>query len=163
MRIVRSARLARSLQVILLLALVLQPAAGRAQDLPQMGYDGLMDFVIAHQGKVVLVNFWATWCGPCIKEMPGLMQLREEISQESLVMINVSLDYDAKAVVKYIEKKKLNFPNYIASPDLMELLEIRAIPKMLLYDVDGMEVVSHEGYVPIEDLRPTIVELLPSQ
>lgn len=146
--------------LVLFLGGLFAPAA-QAQDVPRMDYDQLMDYVIEHEGAVVLVNFWATWCGPCLKEMPGLMRLREEVSPDQLDMIGISLDYDPKAVEVYLEKKNINFPNYIASPDLMELLQIRSIPKMLLYDTDGMEVVSHEGYVPLDELRPVIEEHLP--
>ncbi len=153
--------LKRVLAHALLVMLLACPLQARGADLPRMDYGQLMDYVIEHEGKVVLVNFWATWCGPCLKEMPGLMQLREEISHERLVLVGVSLDYDPKAVVDYLEKNKVNFPNYIASPDLMGLMQIRSIPKMLLYDIDGMEVVSHEGYVPLDELRPVIEEHLP--
>lgn len=128
---------------------------------PQMGYAELMDYVIEHNGAVVLVNFWATWCGPCLKEMPSLVQLREEVDKKRLEIVGVSLDYDPRAVAAYLEANELNFPTYIASSDLMELLQIRSIPKMLLYDVGGMEVVNCEGYVPLERLRPTIEEHLP--
>lgn len=151
----------KRIAAFLLLAVLMCPHNGAAGDVPRLDYDQLMNYVIKHEGKVVLVNFWATWCGPCLKEMPGLMQLRDEISPERLQIVGVSLDYDPKAVDAYLDKNKVNFPNYIASPDLMGLLQIRSIPKMLLYDTDGMEVVSHEGYVPLKELRPKIQEHLP--
>ncbi len=145
----------------LLLLLLLLPGRVLSGGVPQLDYQGLMDYIIAQQGKVVLVNFWATWCGPCIKEMPDLLALREAVDPEKLVIVGISLDYDPKTLDRYLEKKPLNFPTYIADPDLMQLLQIRSIPMMRLYDKDGMEVMRQEGYVPLEELRPTIDNLLP--
>lgn len=154
-------RVKQALAALLIALFSWLPGPARAAEVPRMDYDQLMDYVIEREGTVVLVNFWATWCGPCLKELPSLMHLREEISPERLDIVGVSLDYDPKAVAVFLERKQVNFPNYIASPDLMELLQIRSIPKMLLYDTQGMEVISHEGYVPLEELRPVIEEHLP--
>ncbi len=154
----------RSLGILALtLSLVLFATVCPAQktEVRRMDYDGLMDYIIDCKGAIVLVNFWATWCGPCLKELPGLMLLREEIPEDKLRIVGVSLDYDPKTFASYVAKKKINFPNYLAAPDLMDLLEIQSIPKMLLFDCDGMEIISHEGYIPLEELRPKIEALLP--
>lgn len=135
-------------------------AAQDGPNIPSIDYDGLMDLILQHKGRVVLVNFWATWCGPCIKEMPGLAALREEIPQERLAIINVSFDFSPQALKKFLAQKNAPFDNYIAGAELMDLLNIKAIPKMLIYDAEGFEVVNHAGYTPIEELRPKVQALL---
>ncbi len=161
LRFTRQFRLA----LLLVLALLAMPwgthaGAPEKPEIRTMDYSQLMRYIIDCEGSMVLVNFWATWCGPCLKEMPGLIKLREEIAEDKLHIMGISLDYDPKTYAGYLERNALNFPSFLAAPDLMKLLEIQSIPKMLLFDCEGMEIVSHEGYIPLEELRPKIEDLL---
>lgn len=157
----------RLLCLALLFGLLLASRSGGAPavaaedtEVRTMEYSQLMHYIIDCDGSMVLVNFWATWCGPCLKEMPGLIKLREEIPEDKLHIVAISLDYDPKTYAGYLERNPLNFPSFLAAPDLMTLLEIQSIPKILLFDCQGMEIVSHDGYIPIEELRPKIEDQL---
>ncbi len=125
-----------------------------------MDYDGLMRYIIAAKGKVVVVTFWATWCGPCLKELPGLMRLRDMLPRETVAFVAVSLDYDPAAMRAFLARRPLNFPAFLAGQDLMDLLRIQAIPRTMLYDANGLQVQNKEGYLPAEELEPLIQGLL---
>jgi cytochrome c biogenesis protein CcmG, thiol:disulfide interchange protein DsbE len=62
------------------------------------------------RGRVVLVNFWATWCPPCVQEMPSLERLHQALGPEGLVVIGVSVDQDEKAVTDFVARFGLSFP-----------------------------------------------------
>jgi len=62
------------------------------------------------RGKVTLVNFWATWCAPCVAEMPSLEALHEAVGPEGLVVVGVAVDDTAKDVDQFVEEKKIRFP-----------------------------------------------------
>lgn len=131
-----------------------------ADAVQRMDYGQLMQYILDAEGRVVLVNFWATWCGPCLKEMPYLKKMREDVPEDELAMAGVSLDFDPKAVQKYLEKNPLNFDVFIASADIMDLMEVQSIPATMLYDAKGMQVFEHKGFFPPEELRKEVHKLL---
>lgn len=63
-------------------------------------------------GKVVVLNFWASWCGPCVEETPGLIALQQRIASRNGVVLGVSVDEDEAAYEKFIRDQHLNFPTY---------------------------------------------------
>lgn len=127
----------------------------------RLDYDGLMDRIAQAKGRVAVVAFWATWCGPCLKEMPELRQLRQEVPQDVLEIIAVSFDYDEAAHAAWLARNPLRFPAYLASPELMGLLDIKSIPRTLLFDASGLAILQHEGYLPPDVLRQKLREILP--
>jgi thiol-disulfide isomerase/thioredoxin len=111
------------------------------------------------EARVVVVNFWSTWCGPCRKEIPGLIELRWEYPEDELVIIGVSLDYNTGTVTAFDEKLGINYPVYIGGRDVMEDYEISAIPKHMIYNENGLAEV-HEGYMPTRVLKKLIENML---
>jgi len=111
------------------------------------------------RGKVVLVNFWASWCSPCKMEMPHLMELRRRFSDQDLVMIGVSVDFDAQAAEEYSAKAGLNFPQYHAGDDVMDAFKVSAIPKTMVWDRQGRLVIQHVGPVTLDGLSEGIGKL----
>jgi peroxiredoxin len=63
-----------------------------------------------HRGQVVVVNFWATWCPPCVEETPSLQKFAEEMSKESVAVIGVSVDQDQTALRQFVAEHQLSFP-----------------------------------------------------
>ena len=97
-------------------------------DLPQSpGSGGVLDFIYArdlppllerHRGKVVLVNFWATWCGPCIHEIPALLHLREKLDPSRFALIAISVDdpMDSSWLVpEFIENRFPQWNSYLSA------------------------------------------------
>jgi peroxiredoxin len=89
------------------------------------------------RGKVVLVNFWATWCPPCRKEMPDLETLYERFSAKGFVVLGIS-DEDAAKVVPFIGERKLTFPVLLdPGRKVNEMFVVEGIPKSFVYDREG--------------------------
>lgn len=105
------------------------------------------------QGKVVVINFWATWCPPCRKEMPDLQALWESYKgQEDVAFIIASVDQDMEKVRPYIEANKYAFPVYYAGA-AGQAYQVRSIPSTYVIDKTGMIQYVHVGYRPdIKDI-----------
>ncbi len=89
------------------------------------------------RGKVVLVNFWATWCPPCRKEMPDLETLFERFSSKGLVVLGISDEETAK-VEPFIRERKLSFPVLLdPGRKVNEMFIVEGIPKSFVYDREG--------------------------
>ena len=89
------------------------------------------------RGKVVLVNFWATWCPPCRKEMPDLETLYNRFGQQGLVILGIS-DEDAATVSPFIAKQGTSYPILLdPGRKVNELFQIEGIPKTFIYGRDG--------------------------
>lgn len=64
------------------------------------------------EGKTLLINFWATWCAPCRKEMPGLQKLNDDLDPKRFVVIGVSVDEDSNLIREFMLQHEINFPNF---------------------------------------------------
>ena len=88
-------------------------------------------------GKVVVVNFWATWCPPCRKEMPDLETLYKRFKDEGLVILAIS-DEDHGEVKSFVEREKVSYPILLdPGRKVNELFEVEGIPKSFVYDRTG--------------------------
>jgi peroxiredoxin len=102
----------------------------------------------ALQGKVVLLNFWATWCGGCQVEIPWFVQFQTTYKSRGLAVIGISMDDDGwKSVKPYIERKKVNYAIVIGNDELRKSYGLGFMPMTLLIDRDGKIAVSHVGLV----------------
>ena len=89
------------------------------------------------KGKVVLLNFWATWCPPCRKEMPDLETLYQRFASQGLVILGVSNEEAAK-IKPFIEQQKVTYPVLLdPGRKVNELFQIEGIPKTFIYDREG--------------------------
>ena len=92
----------------------------------------------AQRGKPVLVNFWATWCGPCREEMPAMERLYLKHRARGFVLLAVSVDSDATLVKPFLDKLKLTFPVTLDTKmDLANVYGVRALPASFLIDRNG--------------------------
>lgn len=101
-----------------------------------------------YKGKVVLVNFWATWCAPCVKEMPSLDKLQGEIGKDRFAILPLSLDGPSRPKVKpfYEEKKLANLGIFFdKNKKAMQSLDVSVLPTSILVDKDGREIARLEG------------------
>ncbi|MFZ5997707.1 MAG: peroxiredoxin family protein [Nitrospirota bacterium] len=94
------------------------------------------------KGKVVLLNFWATWCGPCKAEMPALNKLYLELKEKGFVILAVSLDTAEKPVKSFIAEKKLAFPVLMDSDKELSFdkYAVMGLPTTFLIDKKGIIV-----------------------
>lgn len=99
------------------------------------------------QGKVVFINLWATWCGPCRVEMPSIQKLYESLDTEKIQFILLSLDNDEdlSKIVKYVKKNNYTFPVYQPKGFLPAQLQIPSIPTTIIIDAQGNLVSKKVG------------------
>ena len=135
-----------------LLAMSLPDSSGRPQPLAQW------------QGKVLVVNFWATWCAPCRDEMPDLVRAQKEYGPKGLQIVGIAAD-DAGKVQQFAKEIELNYPALIggyAAIDLSKDLgnNLVALPFTLVLDRHGKVAYTHLGPVKPDKLRDVITGLL---
>ena len=119
-------------------------------------------------GNAVLVNIWATWCVPCIEEMPELLRLRKDYQGRGLELILVSADFDTQlpAAREFLGKQGVDFPSYIKSGKDMPFINTLhpdwtgALPASLLYDGDGTLRHFWEGKVTYATLEEKVQQIL---
>jgi len=99
------------------------------------------------KGKVVFLNLWATWCGPCRAEMPGIQGLYDKVDKEKVVFVMLSLDNDSDQakVVSYLKNKSFTFAAYMPSGYLPEQLQVPSIPTTFVISPDGKIVKKEVG------------------
>lgn len=105
------------------------------------------------EGKVVLVDFWATWCGPCKQALPHLKEIAHNFSGQPLVVLSVSLDRDGKAWEDFVSKNEMTWPQYRDGGfdgNLAKLFAVHAIPSTFSIDSDGVLQDQHVGDASIE-------------
>jgi peroxiredoxin len=91
-----------------------------------------------HRGKVVMVNFWATWCPPCLEEMPAMERLYRQQKASGFTLVAVSVDTDPKPVSPFVAKHQLTFPIALDSKmDLANSYSVRALPSSFIVARDG--------------------------
>jgi thiol-disulfide isomerase/thioredoxin len=99
------------------------------------------------KGKVIFLNLWATWCGPCKAEMPTIQSLYSAIPKDSVIFVMLSLDKDLQQpkVIKYITDKQYTFPVYMPSGYLTEQLNVPSIPTTFVINKQGKIVTKEVG------------------
>ena len=100
------------------------------------------------RGKVVLVNFWATWCPPCLKELPHIQRFHEQYRDKGLVVLAISTDRAKEKVRPFVEKHAYTFPVLFADEKVASAYKVRGIPVVYLIDREGAVQVHQVGYSP---------------
>jgi peroxiredoxin len=115
-----------------------------------------------YRGKVVLVNFWATWCGPCEAEIPWFIEFEKKYKDQGFAVLGVSMDDDGwKSVRPYIASHKINYRVMIGSEVVSaQFGEIESLPTSFVLDRAGRIASNHIGLVDKVDYQNEIVKLL---
>jgi peroxiredoxin len=122
--------------------------------------DGKSFRLADHRGKVVLINFWATWCGPCREEMPAMERLWQQQKDQGFMLVAVSVDTNAKSVNPYLTKLGLTFPVALdPKMDLGNTYGVRALPSSFIVDREGHVVALALGPRPWDnDASQSLIE-----
>ena len=125
---------------------------------PQGGVVKLSDY----EGKIVILDFWATWCAPCRKAIPDLIELRTEYPEDKFEIIGISLDTDTRDMVaSFVEQQNINYPIVYGDMNIaQEYGGIQSIPTSFVLDKQGRIYSSYVGYMQKEVYKTDIDKLL---
>ena len=102
-----------------------------------------------YKGQVVMLNFWATWCGPCQQEMPLLDQMYRKYKPAGFTLIGVNVDKDAPPVKQLLERKPVSFPVLLdPASQVSKAYHVDEMPSTVLIDRKGNVRFLHRGYKP---------------
>ena len=132
-------------------------------DFTMKDVDGNQVSLSAYKGKVVLLNFWATWCGPCKAEIPGFVRLQEKYRDKGLVIVGYSVDDSAEKAKAYAAEYKMNYPILLGEgrEDVQDAYgPIWGIPASFIISKDGRVCRKHMGIAPEAVFEKELVPLL---
>lgn len=113
------------------------------------------------KGKIVVIDFWATWCVPCKVEIPGYIELTKKYSKDGLVIVGISTDQAGPEVVKeFMEKNRINYPIVMMDDDVAAAFAPEAIPTTFLIDRAGQIRDRKVGAEATESYEQKILALL---
>jgi thiol-disulfide isomerase/thioredoxin len=115
----------------------------------------------AYKGKWVLINFWATWCPPCLKEIPDLVSLYE--SRKDVMVIGIAMDYrDPKTVMKFVDSLSISYPIVLGDKRIAaQIGPVSMLPTTYLFDPQGKPAAYKVGLVSRADLEEFMREYAP--
>lgn len=111
------------------------------------------------KGKVIFLNFWATWCPPCVAEMPSIAKLHEDMGDD-VAFVLLSFDEDFEKAKAFDKRKGYGLPIYAPASNLPEMLQSSALPTTYIVDADGNLALTHKGMADYSD--PEFKEFLNS-
>jgi len=130
---------------VLLLAFAALPAAGA--DFRLTDSDGKLHRLGDYRGKWVIVNFWATWCPPCLEEIPDLVAVTD--SRKDVQVFGVAMEFqDSKQVLQFAEGMFVNYPIVLGDRNTADLIgKVQGLPTTFIYDPQGKLAIRHVGKI----------------
>jgi thiol-disulfide isomerase/thioredoxin len=124
--------------------------------------DGATVDLAKFQGKPVIINFWATWCGPCRFEIPMLNELHKKYSPKGLVIVGISTDDEGATIVKpFMKEIPMEYTTFLKNDDTEEKFGgVWALPTTIFYDKNGKQVDKFLGVQPREVFEQKIQQIL---
>ena len=137
---------------------------GMLPDFTLNNIDGTLWRAEEWRGKILVINFWASWCPPCRKEMPLFVRLQEELGPRGVLFVGIAID-DPQAVQDFIDTHGIEFPILLGQEKGIELARklgnrLEALPYTVVADRDGHVVLRQAGEMTEPVLRPLLEKLL---
>lgn len=138
------------LVLLIMPALVISKSAMVGQTAPNfraLGLDGFGYSLDQFEGKVIMLNFWASWCGPCRQEMPPLEKLYQQYRGLGFVVVGVNVDESLEPANKMVEKLAVTYPNlYDSDKNISRGYNVSTMPMTVIIDGRGKIRYVHHGY-----------------
>ena len=141
----------RLLQIVLTLSLfpLAVPASGEAGNFTLKSADGTNIRLSEYRGQVVMLNFWASWCGPCRQEFPHLDTLQQKYTDLGFTIFGINVEQDRTQADKVLRDIPVTFPILFDDKNqVSELYNVDAMPMTVLLDRNGVVRFQHRGYKP---------------
>ncbi len=130
---------------------------GTTQDTAAPRFSALDGSAIDGSGRVLVLDFWATWCVPCIQEMPQFDRIYHDLSPKGLALVGIAMDDEGAEVVKpFLAKHPVDYPITLGSADLGKRYAVENLPVTLVFDRSGKLVKRFDGFTKEPDLRAAI-------
>jgi len=130
-------------------ALIANPRRGREKYAPEFSFvatDGQTISLETLRGKVVLLDFWASWCAPCVRALPSVKKVQKDHARDPFVVVGISGDDDKRAWVAFTDKNGMTWPQYWDERGrVRRLFDVQAIPTYVLLDGEGIERLRVKG------------------
>jgi thiol-disulfide isomerase/thioredoxin len=126
-------------------------AASTSSPAPQFTLDGRSGQIslAQYKGQVVMINFWASWCGPCRQEMPLLENIYKKYNKLGFTLLGVNVEPDSKAADEWLKQTPVSFPIlYDRDSKVSKLYDVAGMPSTVIIDRKGNVRVLHKGYKP---------------
>ena len=145
-------------QIILATLFLLMASQVRAVDYELPDVNGQMQSLDQYQGKWVIVNYWATWCGTCMKELPDLVSMHEDNKDKDIVVVGVNFESISNDRLKaFIARQSIPYPVLRSEPvPITALGKVPALPTTYIIDPDGKVVAGEVGLVFQQNLEDYI-------
>lgn len=142
-------------------ASILDSNSSQAPDFTVKDLKGREISLSKYSGKVVFLNFWATWCGPCKAEIPDFIEAYKQNKDKGMEIIGISVDrISPKSVLKFAEKYKINYPVVMSTDEIQKDYEPGPyIPTTIIIDQEGKIRHRHIGYMSKEALEDYFLKL----
>lgn len=134
--------------------------ASPSSSVPSLNLAGLMDLLAKNKGKVIMLNFFATWCPPCQVEVPDLVAVSKKYAGKDVLIVSLSVDEDSKVVVPFMKKMNMDYPVYMVGRDITKAFQVSSIPHNVFYAKDGQRVISEPGIADTEMIEMVFKKLL---
>ncbi|HKB83731.1 MAG TPA: TlpA disulfide reductase family protein [Burkholderiales bacterium] len=143
-------------RLLLVLALLWTGVAPAAENFTLIDAQGKSHSLAGYRGKWVIVNFWATWCPPCLEEIPDLVAIKE--SRKDLEVIGIAMEFqDASQVMQFAEGMFVNYPIVLGDRKISESIgQVDGLPTTFIYDPQGRLAQRHVGKITRKQIEKLI-------
>jgi peroxiredoxin len=130
-------------------ALAADPTGGSAPQFTLGARSGANISLAQYKGQVVMLNFWASWCGPCRQEMPLLETIYKQYHRMGFTLIGVNVEPDSNAAIQWLKETPVSFPIlYDKESKVSKMYDVAGMPSTVIIDRSGKVRVLHRGYKP---------------